>query len=222
MALMGLCCAGQRVLRWGGRLDCQAGRGGSSGVLGICGRAETPWGAPSQNCKVGGLQVSGKKNCQNSCVHVCVGVFMCKYRLLCQHVCCLPMHACVHACVHACMHEQSLVYWGALAFDHEPSVEGTCNRDWPVPLPPSYATLPCSAPSCPPRHRLCWLLALSQHDQHPLDKGRGGPVPAQFQPASFGGPLRPSPQSFVKSQWIQITGFHMHSSICYCQGDLHC
>lgn len=68
---------------------------------------------------------------------------------------------------------------------------------------------------CAPRSRGARLL---QGRMRPAAVG----MDATSLPAAPGCRLHQSPQSFVKSQWVQIAGFHMHGSICYCQGDLHC
>lgn len=69
------------------------------------------------------------------------------------------------------LHEQKLVYWGALAFGCEPSVEGAFDRDWPVPircvtLCDIICHLVMLCPQLPPGHELRWLLPLLEND-HP-------------------------------------------------------
>lgn len=55
MALMGLCCAGQRVLRWGGRLDCQAGGGGQQWGPGHVWESGDSLGCSKPKLQSGGL-----------------------------------------------------------------------------------------------------------------------------------------------------------------------
>lgn len=101
MALMGLCCAGQRVLRWGGRLDCQAGGGAAVGSWACVGERRLPGVLQAKTAKWRAYRSAVKRIART---HVCTYVWECS----CANTgCCVSMYVvylCMHVYMHVCMH----------------------------------------------------------------------------------------------------------------------